>query len=116
MVIRMNSRFDDIPVLKAIPTYVEAAHYNRIRIALSRVDNPLRISLTNLRGLDFIMENDIWICVDRTMNELPILAWANFDTKNRNSLLESVACQLRFFHSHADLICGSVLGLALRQI
>jgi hypothetical protein len=112
----MNSTFNGIPVLKAIPTYIEAAYYNRVRIALNRVNNPLRLALSNLQGLDIVLQDDIWLCVDRSMNDLPILAWTDFNTRSRNSILESVPCQLRFFHSHADLVCGSVLGMAERQI
>ena len=112
----MFSKFNDIPVLKAVPTYIEAAYYNRVRIALNRVGNPLRVPLVNLQGLDFILNDEAWICVDRSMNDLPILAWTNFDVRQRDSLLASVPCQLRFFHSHADLVCGSILGLAERQI
>ena len=112
----MYSKFNDIPVLKAVPTYIEAAYYNRVRIALNRISNPLRLPLINLQGLDFILQDDVWICVDRSMNDLPILAWTDFNLRDRSSLLASVACQLRFFHSHADLVCGSVLGMAERQI
>lgn len=112
----MKSKFNGIPVLKAIPTYIEAVYYNRVRIALNRVNNPLRLALPNLQGLDFILEDDVWMCVDRSMNDLPILAWTDFNTRSRSSILESVPCQLRFFHSHADLVCGSVLGMAERQI
>ena len=112
----MKSRLTDIPILKAIPTYIEAAYYNRIRIALKRLDSPVRIELINLRGLDIIIDEEAWVCVDRTMNDLPILAWTDFEIRHRTSLSESIGCQLRFFHSHADLICGSVLGIAQRQI
>jgi len=112
----MFSKFNDIPVLKAVPTYIEASYYNRVRIALNRVSNPLRLQLLNLQGLDFVLHDDVWMCVDRSMNDLPILAWTDFNSRERTSLLSSVACQLRFFHSHADLVCGSVLGMAERQI
>jgi len=70
----------------------------------------------NLRGLDLIADTDAWVCVDQSMNDLPILAWTGFETSRRSSLLEAVACELKFYHSHADLICGSILGLAHRAV
>jgi len=112
----MYSKFNDIPVLKALPAYIEAAYYNKARIALNRVSNPLRVPLINLQGLDFILQDKIWMCVDRSMKDLPILAWTEFNIRERSGLTSSVACQLRFFHSHADLVFGSVLGMAERQI
>lgn len=112
----MKSRLNDIPTLKSVPTYIEAEYYNRIRTGLKRFGSPLRIELINLRGLDFMVEDDAWVCVDRTMNDLPILAWIDFELKNRSGLQESVPCHLRFFHSHADLICGTVLDIVYRQI
>ncbi|MFV2055843.1 MAG: hypothetical protein ACC707_05210 [Thiohalomonadales bacterium] len=110
----MKSRLNDIPILKSVPTYIEANYYNRIRIGIDRLGPPLRIELMNLRGLDLIADTDAWVCVDQAMNDLPILAWTGFETGRRSSLQEAVACELKFYHSHADLICGSVLGLAYR--
>ena len=112
----MKSKLSDIPILKTLPTYVEAAIYNRIRIASKRLSYPLRIELTNLRGLDVIVDDEAWVCVDRSLKDLPILAWTDFDVRQRQSLTAGVPCQLRFFHSHADLISGSVLGLTYRRL
>jgi hypothetical protein len=91
-------------------------YYNRVRIALSRLDNPLRIELINLRGLDIVIDDDVWVCVDRTLNDLPIFAWTDFDYSSRTNLFEPVACRLRFYHNHADLICGTVLDLINRNL
>ena len=110
----MKSRLNDIPILKSVPTYIEPRYYNSIRIGIERLGPPLRIELRNLRGLDMVADREAWVCVDRTMNDLPILAWTEFEVSKRSSLLEAVGCHLNFYHSHADLICGSVLNLAYR--
>lgn len=112
----MRSRLNDVPVLKTTPTYIEAMYFNRVRIALSRIDNPLRIELINLRGLDILIDDEIWVCVDRTLNDLPIFAWTEFEYTARKNLFEPVACSLRFYHNHADLICGTVLDLINRNL
>jgi hypothetical protein len=91
-------------------------YYNRVRLALSRLENPLRIELINLRGLDIIIDDEAWVCVDRTLNDLPIFAWTDFENAARKSLYEPVQCRLRFYHNHADLICGTVLDLIHRNL
>ena len=112
----MKSRLNDVPILKTTPTCIEAMYYNRVRIALSRIDNPLRIELINLRGLDIIIDDEVWVCVDRTLNDLPIFAWTDFENNFRKNLFEPIACRLRFYHNHADLICGTVLDLINRNL
>ena len=112
----MKSRLSDVPILKSTPTFIEAMYYNRVRIGLSRIDNPLRIELINLRGLDIVIDDEAWVCVDRTLNDLPIFAWTDFEYSARKSLFEPIACRLRFYHNHADLICGTVLDLINRNL
>ena len=112
----MKSRLSDVPTLKATPTYIESMYYNRVRIALARIGNPLRIELINLRGLDIVIDDEVWVCVDRTLNDLPIFAWTDFEHGARKNLFEPIACRLRFYHNHADLICGTVLDLINRNL
>jgi hypothetical protein len=112
----MKSRLSDVPILKATPTYIEAMYYNRVRIALSRIGNPLRIELINLRGLDIVIDDEVWACVDRTLNDLPIFAWTDFESGARTNLFDPIGCRLRFYHNHADLICGTVLDLINRNL
>jgi hypothetical protein len=112
----MRSRVSDVPALKTIPSYIEATYYNRVRLALMRLGNPLRIELMNMRGLDIIITDHEWVCVDRTIGDMPTLAWTGFESAARAGLHRPVACQLRFFHNHADLICGTVLDLVHRHI
>lgn len=112
----MKPRLYDVPVLKAMSSYIEAHYYNRVRLALCRLGNPLRIELINLRGLDIYLDNDDWVCVDRTLNDSPIFAWTDFESQGRDNLCEPVSCQLRFYHNHADLICGTVLDLVYRNL
>lgn len=112
----MKSRLNDVPILKAVSSYIDAVYYNRVRLSLLRLDNPLRIELINLRGLDIIIDDDTWVCVDRTLNDLPIFSWTEFELSSRDNLNQPVACQLRFYHNHADLICGTVLDLIHRNL
>ncbi|MGD8558881.1 MAG: hypothetical protein PVG89_03605 [Gammaproteobacteria bacterium] len=105
----MKSRLNDIPIIKSVPSYVGATHFNRVRLSQLRLDKSLRLELFSLRGLDIVIEDDAWVCIDRTLGDLPVLAWTEFDRKNRKGLHQPVPCKLRFYHNHADLICGTVL-------
>ena len=105
----MKSRLNDIPIIKSVPSYVGATHFNRVRLSQLRLDESLRLELFSLRGLDIVIDDDAWVCIDRTLGDLPVLAWTDFDKNNRNGLHQPVPCKLRFYHNHADLICGTVL-------
>lgn len=96
-----RSRLSDIPRMKWGNTIVAAEHYNRVRLGLLRLKNPLRFD-TGLRDLDMILEDKVWYCVDRSMHDLPIVAWDEF--QSRTALHEPVACRLSYYHAHADKI------------
>ena len=105
----MKSRLNDIPIIKSVPSYVGATHFNRVRLSQLRLDPSLRLELFSLRGLDIVIDDDAWVCIDRTLGDLPVLAWTDFDKTSRKGLHQPVPCKLRFYHNHADLICGTVL-------
>jgi hypothetical protein len=101
-----QSRLRDIPRMKWGDTMITAARYNRIRLALRRLKSPIRFD-TGLRDIDMILEENVWYCVDRSMHDLPIIAWDNFPT--RMTLHEPICCRLSFYHAHADKILELVL-------
>lgn len=111
----MDNQVDCLEPLHIMSKVIEATCYNHVRLALLRIANPLRISLPNHRGLEIILHNKYWLCVDSLQNDQPIMAWCDFNTHKHNSgLLEPIPCKLRFFHTHASLIMGSALD-ALNQ-
>jgi hypothetical protein len=105
----VESRLRELPALKVIDSVVAARHYNRVRLALARLENPLRFPLPHLRGLDMVLNDQEWVCVDRTLNDLPVLAWTDFQRQDRIALHAPIACRLRFFHAYAGLIVGTLL-------
>ena len=38
------------------------------------------------------------------MNDVPVVAWTEFETKGRSSLHEPIQCEIRFFHYAASMI------------
>lgn len=107
----LSARLRDLPVYERLSDAIEAARFNRVRLALRRVANPLRFELAGLRGLDLSLEDAAWVCADRTLNDMPVLAWVGFAVAQRDGLHLPVACELRYYHAHAKVIRGRVLAL-----
>lgn len=101
-------------VLHTLPKTVEAACYNRARLALLRRGRPLRVAVPDHRGLEMILDDRHWLCVDSLHNDQPVLGWDEFETAGRDALHAPVRCRLCFYHVHAGLVMGSVLD-ALQQ-
>ena len=96
-----GSRLRDVPRMKWGDTLITAQCYNRVRLGLLRLKNPLRIEAC-LRDIDIILEDKVWYSVDCSMNELPIVAWDNFQP--RSSLHEPIRCRVSYYHAHAEKI------------
>lgn len=95
--------------IRRLPKVIEASCWNRARLALRRLPRPLYLPLAGLRGLEVILEEDCWMCVDRNLGDHPILAWKEFAARGRSALDAPVPCMLHLYHCHAGLIMGSAL-------
>jgi len=99
-----------LPALRIMSKTIEASCYNHVRLALRRLGNPLQVELPDHRGLEIILENHLWLCIDTTNDDQPVMAWLDFDTSGHNQALhEPVPCKLRLYHMHAGLVMGSAL-------
>ena len=105
----MKSKLEDLPTFETRRTEVEAIHYNLVQVALKRLGSPLRFTLPRLRTLDLHLEKDAWIVVDKSLNDIPVMAWVDFDTSGRASLHEAIPCTLKIYHSHAGILIKKVM-------
>lgn len=105
----MKSRLEDLPTFETRRTTVKAIHYNLVLVALKRLFSPLRFTLPKLRTLDLHLEKDAWIVVDKSLNDIPVMAWIDFDTTGRTSLHEDIPCDLKIYHSHAGILVEKVM-------
>lgn len=112
----MKSRIEDVPKLKTELTEISGPLYNQGRLALLRLENPLRLRLPGLRGMDVLLDTHAWVCVDRTLYDLPVLAWTDFKQTEREGLHQPVRCLLHYYHIHADLIGDSILATVAREL
>lgn len=106
----MSSRLDDIPVYQQRPISVAAADFNRVQIALKRLGEPVHIPLSGMRSLQLILEREAWIVIDASLNEIPVLAWTDFQAGGRANLHEPIPCVLKIYHAHAMMIIDKVIA------
>lgn len=105
----MQNPLDEHDTLHTMHKVMPAEHYNRVRLALKRLSNPLMVELTPMRQLKIILLDQYWLCFDFCMNDMPVLAWTEFKTSGRSALNEPVECELRLYHCHAGMVMGEVL-------
>ena len=74
-----------------------------------RLGNPLRFPVKGLKALELVLDNEAWVCVDSSLNDIPVLAWTEFEASHRNSLVDPIACQYYTYHAHADKIFDTVV-------
>jgi hypothetical protein len=112
----IRDRLQELPAYSTEQAALEAVRYNCIRLALLRSEPPLRIALQSLRNLDMVIEEDLWVCVDRDLNDVPIVAWKSFRTHGRTGLDAPVPCTVKFYHAHAATIARRVLDDACKVL
>jgi len=112
----MSSRLDDIPVYELIETTVPGADYNLVSLALKRLGRTIHIPLAGLRKLELIIDPEGWIVIDNDLNEVPVLAWTDFQTTGRSALHEPVQCKLKTYHMHAQVILKQVTEFMEKEL
>lgn len=105
----MKSKLEDLPTFETRRISVKAIHYNLVQVALKRLGEPLRFALPKLRTLDLHLERDAWIVVDKSLNDIPVMAWVDFDAAKRSSLHKDIPCTLKIYHSHAGILIKKIM-------
>lgn len=103
------NRHNEVPVYTTFEGKVDANHYNHVQIALKRLGEEIRFQIPKLKSLQMILQKDAWIVVDRAFNDLPVVAWTDFQTQGRDSLHEPIPCRIRYFHASAAIILRRTL-------
>lgn len=95
--------------LRTMPKSIEASIYNHARLALRRLGSPLRVAVPGHRGLEIILDDHIWLCVDANADDQPVMAWVDFSGHHRDNLHEPIGCTLELYHRFSGLVMGSTL-------
>jgi hypothetical protein len=106
----------DVPALRIQPKRVDARYYNRVRLALLRLGSPLRFELPEVGEADIVLTAEEWYCVDRARDDLPLMAWSDFQVRGRDALHEPVRCRLDLYHTHAGMLAGRALQVLDRVL
>lgn len=114
----MYTRHNEMPMFDSRAGKVDAVYYNDVQTALKRLGGQIRLRIPELKHLDLILQKDAWIIVDRVLNDVPIAAWTNFETQNRDNLHKAIPCEIRYFHYAARMVLNRTLkamDLMLRE-
>lgn len=105
----MYTRHDEIPQLGSRAGKVDSLYYNHVQTALKRLGSQIRLKIPKLKHLDLILQKDAWIIVDTVLNDIPVVAWTNFEIEGRDSLHQPIQCEIRFFHFAASMVLNRTL-------
>ena len=105
----LYTRHNEVMILDRRPGNVDPNYFNRAQTALKRIGEQIRFKIPKLSHLDLIVQEDAWIVVDRVLNDMPIVAWTDFETEGRDTLHEPVACEIRLYHFAARMILNRTL-------
>ena len=103
------TRHNEVLILDRRPGNVDAHYFNQAQTALKRIGPQMRFKIPTLNHLDLIVQDDAWIIVDRVLNDVPVVAWTDFQIDGRDSLHEPVPCEIRLYHFAARMILKTTL-------
>ena len=106
----MMSRLSDIPVYSTQEMEIPAANYNHVMLVLLRHYDVIRFPLPGFQHIEVIIDRDSWVCVDASLNDMPMVAWLNFDVKGRDNLFQSIRCTQNYYHFMAGTIARNALA------
>lgn len=110
------SRVGDLPVYEQRKDEVSAKLYNLWRRAKLHFDLPIRISLEGYRGLVMVLETHEWVIVNERENDMPVLAWVEFEDQGRDALHVPVKCKLNHYHFAASKVRAHSLELMEEEL
>ena len=98
------SRVAGMPVYVREDDEVSAKLYNLWRRVKLHFSLPIRIPLEGYRGLVMVLEEHEWVCADESQNDMPVLAWVEFEDQGRDAIHLPVKCKLNHYHYAASKI------------
>lgn len=109
------TRHNEILILDRRPGSVDANYFNQAQTGLKRIGHQIRFKIPTLNHLDLIVQEDAWIVVDRVLNDVPVVAWTDFQSEGRDNLHEPITCEVRLYHFAARMVLKTTLD-AMEEI
>lgn len=110
----MRASLPPVPASGQLTVRIEPEIYNTIRLAVLRLDTPLKTVLGG-KGVEVHIHRDAWVCFDLRLGYQPALAWTGFETA-RDAFKEPVNAQALVYNSYAKLFLHSVLPELARRL
>ncbi len=89
---------------------LEAAVFNKWRLAIPRLGNRIDIALLGLKSMHFVLTPNFWVVVDAVNCDVPIIAWLDFNIADRTDLHKPIPCTLNYYHFAASAIRARALN------
>jgi hypothetical protein len=105
----------EVPALEEYPHRVPAKLFHLWRRYRLRRAKQLRLELAHIPPMALDLEDCLWVCVDVTLYDAPIIAWSDFQTEGL-ALHDPVPCTVTHFHFGASAIRERVLQAALSEL
>ena len=105
----MKSRLRDLSHYGTRKLDIPAENFNRVRLGLHRLENPIRLSMPGLHNVDLLLDDETWIAVDQFHRDAPVLALTDFESLGRRSLQAPVHCRIYFYYASSELILNRLL-------
>lgn len=102
----MSINSSETSSLRIVSKTIDAGYYNRVRLGLLRLGDPLRIELPELH-VEVVFRDQHWACISKE-TQSPLLLWTDFNGR-RDALFAPVACTLHLYHVHAGLLAAIAL-------
>lgn len=112
----MYQRLGDLPVLDRYPSRISAAVWNLWRRYRRHAKREEWIALEGLPPMSLRLSDREWVVLDASLNDLPILAWGDFQSAGRTALQDPVPCTVRHYHQGASKIRDRVLRLLADEL
>jgi hypothetical protein len=59
--------------------------------------------------MEMLLDRRVWVGLAMWQQDLPLLAWTEFEHRERTALHEPVRCSLHLYHFQAGLVMGVAL-------
>ncbi|NWG32287.1 MAG: hypothetical protein HXY29_12445 [Rhodocyclaceae bacterium] len=107
----MYARLADFPVLDTYASRIPAVVWNVWRRTLRHTMRVAqrRFDLPGLEPLQAILEERLWVCIDPTLGDAPIIAWQRFEDAGRSDLSAPVPCTVLQYHFGASRFREAIL-------
>lgn len=106
----MKSRLQDIPCHSRHDMQISPQRYNRVCLALRRLEPTICINLPGMRHHRLLIDAENWVVTDKRLGNRPVLAISGFEPRQRHGLHEVMPARVTHYHAHAPAFLHRVLA------